>query len=74
MHGDLLDGGLVSVQSAAAILWGLAGSIAIGHWWLGFTVGSAVVVVGIYAIALLLAVLYDEWRHPSSSYTWPRVR
>lgn len=35
---------------------------------------SLLAVIGILALLPVLVVLYDEWRHPATSYTWPRVR
>ena len=61
----------MSAQTAAAILWGHATGLVINYLFI-HSVTGAVVVTMLAGLLLCAAALYDEWRHPATSYTLGR--
>ena len=59
----------MSVQVAAAILWGHAGGLAINLLFIHST-RVALVATMLAVVFLIGAVLIDEWRHPASAGYW----
>lgn len=57
----------MSVRSAASYLWGTVIGMAISVV-LGFPLSAILTVVFTWAVILMLAVLYDEWRRPANGY------
>lgn len=59
----------MSVEDAAAYLWGTIAGIGI-VWVLGYLTLQAVLgTTFALGVIFILAVIYDEWRHPANAYT-----